>query len=158
MARLFCALILLGACAVAQTVEGSVINSVTGNGIPAMRVQIRPAAGKTGYSTATEAQGHFLVEGVQAGTYAASSSSPDYSLSGAPSVFPVTAWGTPAKLELRMMPLPRISGRVVDGRGDGVASARLEFIGAGRLLELKRAPMPLASLSCACPLAATRCR
>ena len=77
---------LLGACAVAQTVEGTVINSVTGNGIPAMRVEIRPVAGKVGYSTTTDAQVHFLVEGVQAGTYAASSSSPDYSLSGGASI------------------------------------------------------------------------
>jgi hypothetical protein len=49
-------------------------------------------------------------------------------------VFPVTAGGTPAKLEVRMAPLARISGRVVDGRGDGVANARLELIGA-RLLD-----------------------
>lgn len=135
MARFFCALMLLAACAAAQTVEGSVINSVTGNGIAAMRVEIRPAAGRTGYSTTTDAQGHFLVEGVQAGTYVASSSSPDYSLSGAPRVFQVTAGGSPVKLDVRMMPLPRISGRVVDGRGEGVAGARLELIGAGRLLE-----------------------
>ncbi len=33
------------------------------------------------------------------------------------------------------MPLARISGRVVDGRGDGVARALLQLIGAGRLLE-----------------------
>src|ERR1035438_7811841 len=108
MARLFCALMFICVCAVAQRVEGNVINSVTGNGIPAMRVEIRPAAGKTGYSTTTDAHGHFLVEGVQAGTYAASSSSPDYSLIGAPSVFQLTAGGTPAKLEVRMMPLARI--------------------------------------------------
>ena len=122
MVRLVCALMLLGASAVAQAVEGSVINSVTGNGIPAMRVEIRPAAGKTGYSTTTDAQGHFLVEGVQAGTYAASVSSPDYSLSGAPSLFQVSAGGTPAKLELRMVPLSRISGRVVDNRELVIAS------------------------------------
>jgi Carboxypeptidase regulatory-like domain len=134
-ARLFFALMILGTYAVAQTVEGSVINSVTGNGIPAIRVEIRAAAGKTGYTTATDAQGHFLVEGVLAGTYTASSSSPDYSLSGAPSLFQVTAGETPAKLELRMVPLSRISGRVVDNRGEGVASAEVELIGSGRLFE-----------------------
>ena len=134
-ARLFCALMILGNCAMAQTVAGSVINSVTGNGIPAMRVEIRAAGGKTGYSTTTDAQGNFVVEGVQAGTYAASSSSPDYSLSGAPSTFQVTAGGTPAKLELRMAPLSRISGRVVGDKGEGVASAEVELIGPGRLLE-----------------------
>jgi hypothetical protein len=135
MARTFCALMLLATCAVAQTVEGTVINSVTGNGIPALRVEIKLAAGKTGYSSTTDAQGHFRVQGIQAGTYTANASSPDYSLIGAPSVFQVTAGGTPAKLEVRMMPLARISGRVVDGSGEGVASARLELTGAGKLLE-----------------------
>jgi hypothetical protein len=115
-------------------VEGNVINSVTGNGIPGMQVEIRPAGVRTGYSTTTAAQGHFVIEGIPAGTYTASFSSPDYVLSGEPSVFPVTAGGTPAKLEVRMVPLARISGRVVDGRGDGVANARLELIGA-RLLD-----------------------
>jgi carboxypeptidase family protein len=135
MATLFCALMLFCASAVAQTVEGNVINSVTGDGIPTMRVEIRPAGGKTGYSTTTDAYGHFLIAGVRAGTYAATSSSPDYSLTGAPSVFQVIAGTAPAKLEVRMMPLSRISGRVVDGRGEVVASARLELTGAGRLLE-----------------------
>jgi hypothetical protein len=135
MARLFCILMILGTCAVAQTVEGSVINSVTGNGIPAMRVEIRAAAGKTVYSTTTDAQGHFRVEGVQAGAYEAGSSSPDYSLSEAPSVFQVTAGGTPPKLELRMVPLSRISGRVVDDTREGVASAQVELTGSARLLE-----------------------
>jgi len=134
MARLFCALVLFCACAVAQTVEGNVINSVTGNGIPGMQVEIRRSGLRTDYSTTTTAQGHFVIEGVPAGTYTASFSSPDYALSGEPSVFPVTAGGTPAKLEVRMVPLARISGRVVDGRGDGVANARLELIGA-RLLD-----------------------
>jgi len=135
MASLFCALMILGTSAVAQTVEGSVINSVTGNGIPAMRIEIRAAAGKTVYSTTTDAQGHFLVEGVQAGTYAASSSSSDYSLNGAPSVFQVTTGKTPAKLELRMTPLSRISGRVVDDRSEGVAGAQVDLIGSERLAE-----------------------
>ena len=34
-----------------------------------------------------------------------------------------------------MVPLSRISGRVVDGRGEGVAGARLELIGPGRMVE-----------------------
>ena len=134
-ARLFCALMVLETCAVAQTVEGSVFDSVTASGIPAMRVEIRAAAGNTGYFTTTDAHGHFLVEGIPPGTYTAGSSSPDYSLSGAPSVFRVTASGTQAKLELRMLPLSRISGRVVDDRSEGVASAEVELIGSERLLE-----------------------
>jgi hypothetical protein len=100
-----------------------------------MRVEIRAAAGKTGYSATTDAQGHFLVEGVQPGTYAASCSSPDYSLNGAPSVFQVTTGGTPAKLELRMAPLSRISGRIIDDQSEGVAGAQVELIGSERLAE-----------------------
>ncbi|MGO9261561.1 MAG: carboxypeptidase regulatory-like domain-containing protein [Bryobacteraceae bacterium] len=119
----------------AQTVEGNVIDSLTGNGIPAMRVEIRPASGETSYFTMTDVEGHFVVEGVRPGTYAAGAKSPGYSLSGFPSVFRVTAGGNPVKVQVRMIPLPRISGRVVDGRGEGVAHAQLELLGAGRLLE-----------------------
>jgi protocatechuate 3,4-dioxygenase beta subunit len=135
MPKLFCLLMLLAGVplgpAAAQTVEGSVIDSLTGNGIAAVRVEIRPASGATSYSATTDAQGRFLVEGVKPGTYAAGASSPDYLLNGFPSLFQVTAAGNPVKLEVRMMPLPRISGRVVDGRGEGVAHAQVELIGPG---------------------------
>jgi Carboxypeptidase regulatory-like domain len=136
MVRLLLSFMTLGISAVAQTVEGTVINSVTGNGIPAIQVEIKAAAGKTRYSTVTDAQGHFLVEGVQTGAYTASSSSPDYSPKGEPGVFQVTAAGTPVKLELRVVPLSRISGRVLRGRSEGVADAQVELTGSERLLDV----------------------
>ena len=38
---------------------------------------------------------------------------------------------SPVKLEARLMPWSRISGRVVDGRGKGVANARVQMTGVG---------------------------
>jgi hypothetical protein len=71
MAKRLYVLMLLVACAVAQTVEGNVFAAATGPGVGGV------------------------------------------------------------KLEARLMPWSKISGRVVDGRGNGVAKARLELAGSG---------------------------
>jgi protocatechuate 3,4-dioxygenase beta subunit len=143
MTRLLGSLALLASCAVAQTVEGSVVDSGTGNGIAGVRVEFLQS-GKTAYEATTDAKGHFHVEGVKPGAYSARYTCPDYWLSdpgsGRPfqanmgvarEVFQVTAGGNPVKLEAPMKPLPRITGHVIDGRGKGVVDARVELAGAG---------------------------
>jgi hypothetical protein len=142
VAKLFCILTLWASCAVAQTVEGSVLNSVSGQGIAGVTVDIA-RAGVRGYSTTTDTQGHFVVEGVKDGSYTVRYRSPDYWPSdpdGSPLPPPaitekanqiqVTA-GRPVKLEAHMVPLPTLSGRVVDGRGKGVRGARVRPVGPG---------------------------
>jgi protocatechuate 3,4-dioxygenase beta subunit len=127
--KLFSVLTLIAACANAQSVEGIVINSGTGRGIAGVQVRIVPASIEKSYFATTDANGHFLVEGLKPGTYAFGYQLSDYSPSGPmfPQVFQVAAAGNTVKLEGRMMPFPKISGRVVDGRGDAVANAKLEL-------------------------------
>jgi hypothetical protein len=126
-------LLLLSACAVAQTVEGNVVNSVTGNGIAGVKVDLN-WANDTYYSATTDPQGHFLFDHVQTGTYTVFYSSPDYfyALAG-PRQFQVTA-GIPVKLEARMTPLARVSGRVVDSRGQAVPGAAVQISGPRRAM------------------------
>jgi 5-hydroxyisourate hydrolase-like protein (transthyretin family) len=146
MSKLLCFLTLWATCATAQTVEGSVIDSATGRGLAGVRVGFLQGT-KTIYDARTDAQGHFGVEGVKDGTYSVRYTAPDYwpSDPGTPApfqanmrlskqMFQVVAGGNPVKLEAHMTPLPRITGRVVDGRGRGVPDARMELTGLGQSL------------------------
>jgi hypothetical protein len=136
MPKLLCALMLLAGAplgpAVAQTVEGNVVNSVTGNGIAGVKVELF-WSGDLAYSTTTDAQGHFLFDHVQDGAYTAGYSSPDYEFEdmfrepGGPRTIRVTAGGNPVKLLAHMMPMGKLSGRVVDGRGEAVPKAQVEI-------------------------------
>jgi hypothetical protein len=132
MARLLCVLVLGAACAAAQSVEGSVFDAATGAGIGGVKVELLKG-GTPFYETATDGGGRFRFDSVREGDYAARYQSPDYWLTAGPSdyrYFHVAA-GDPVKLEVRLIPWSKISGRVVDGRGNGVANARLEMTGAG---------------------------
>src|ERR1017187_7804445 len=127
-------LMLLAARAVAQTVEGSVFDAATGTGVGGVKVELLKGATPF-YETTTDGGGRFRFDNVREGEYAARYQSPDYWLTAGPSdyrVFGVSA-GSPVKLEARLMPWSKISGRVVDGRGNGVANARLELTGSGML-------------------------
>ena len=80
MRKAVCVLILWAAGAAAQSVEGTVVDSVTGNGIPGVKVDLvavsaavesddpgPPGAQPAAYSTTTDEQGYFRLEGVKAG-------------------------------------------------------------------------------------------
>lgn len=132
MSSCFFCLLLLAGCAGAQTVEGTIVNSVTGTGIPAVSVFLRPVSAEKGYSATTDALGHFLIKDVQAGLYEVNYATRDYlpsDLGPLPQVRVTVP--TSVKLEGRMTPRPRISGRVVDANGDGVARATVEVIPLG---------------------------
>lgn len=130
-----------------QTVDGHVVNSVTGIDIPGVAVNLI-WAGKVAYSATTDAQGHFRVEAVKAGAYTA-----NYTARGFFAIpnsftdelfelvacsrcflaergdqpFQVTAGEGPVRLEVKMAPLGRISGRVVDEVGDPVPDASIQL-------------------------------
>ncbi len=104
----------------------------TGAGIGGVKVELLKG-GTPFYETATDGGGRFRFDDVREGDYAARYQSPDYWLTAGPSdyrLFHVAA-ESPVKLEARLMPWSRISGRVVDDRGNGVANAPLELTGSG---------------------------
>ena len=127
-AALLCTSIL----AASQTVEGNVVSSRTGAGIAGVKVSLVQME-KTVYSGTTDPQGHFLIDDVKDGAYAATFSAPEYwpeysNGSSASPRFEVTA-GNSVKLDTRMAPLPRLTGRVVDGKGKAVPYAQIELAG-----------------------------
>src|SRR5215831_977974 len=135
MPKLLCLLVLASACASGQRIEGMVADSVTGNGIPGMKVEIVPVNGTAAaprmvdlvertalYSATTDAQGRFRIDDVQDGFYFARYRAPGYqdaSLaptrdSAPPARFQVrAASGTAMKLEGRMFHFAWMSGRLV---------------------------------------------
>jgi hypothetical protein len=135
MAKLLGLLLLLPACAPAQTVEGTVFDAATGAGVPGVKVEL--LKGNTPfYETATDGGGRFRFDNVREAAYAVRYQSPGYWLTAGPSdyrEFHVAA-ASPVNLEVRLMPWSRISGRVVDGRGNGVAKAQVELTGSGMVV------------------------
>jgi hypothetical protein len=125
--------------AASQTVDGDVVSSRTGAGIAGVKVAIEQME-KTVYSTTTNSQGHFHIENVKDGAYSATFSAPEYwpeywNGTSAQPRFEMSA-GNTVKLETRMAPLPRLRGRVLDGRGNPVPYARLELAGTVMLITL----------------------
>jgi Carboxypeptidase regulatory-like domain len=136
--KLVCILTVAAASAAAQTVQGEVTGEVigevtnvaTGGGIGGAKVVLQQGE-RAVYSANTDAEGHFRIEGVKDGAYSARYSADRYFYPGsgpreAPP-FQVGAGGVPVRIEGRMIPLSRISGRVIDTRGDPVAKARVEL-------------------------------
>ena len=123
---------LLAAGAAAQVVEGTVVNSTTGTGIPNIGInlqQVTSGAYRV-YQARTDGQGRFRFANVQDGMYDALLASNDYWSSEEPRRFSVAAGGPAVQLEAHMTPLPHIWGRVVDGRGEPVAHATVDLASA----------------------------
>ena len=130
------ALALGAACAYAQTVEGSVVNSLTGEGIAGVEVELQQSFKKV-YAATSDARGQFRIDEMKDGAYTAHYISPGYWLANPGSgsdgtrPFQVAAGGNPVKITARLMPLGKITGRVVDGKGKGIADAQLELTSPG---------------------------
>lgn len=77
MAKLLSLLILGAACAVAQTVEGSVFDASTGAGVAGVKVELL-RGGTAFYEAATDGGGRFRFDDVREGDYAVRYRSPDY--------------------------------------------------------------------------------
>jgi hypothetical protein len=135
-----CVLLLLAAAAHAQTVDGTVVNSLTGNGIAGVYVEVLQRNAPVHHAT-TDERGHFHFENVKDGSYSLHCSSPDYALpfgvAGGPlRQFQMTG-GTPVNLEVRMTPFPHINGKVVDGHGEGVPNATVALIAATAFMSFR---------------------
>lgn len=119
-----------GAVLAAQTVDGHVVNSVNGVDIPGVRVVLLQG-GRIAYSATTDTEGRFRIEAVKDGAYTAGYRARGFrdipgflDVAGQPT-FQVTAGSAPVRLEAKMQPLPKISGRVLDAAGKPVPNAAI---------------------------------
>ncbi|HWD00675.1 MAG TPA: carboxypeptidase regulatory-like domain-containing protein [Candidatus Sulfopaludibacter sp.] len=122
MAKLWMALVLCQSAA-AQSVDGTVVNTVTNIGIPGLKVNV--AQGTTFHSVTTDSQGKFHLDDLKEGTWIVRSETTSYGFR--PARFAI-ANGTPATVELKLTPQPKISGHVVDGKGVPVPKATIRLL------------------------------
>lgn len=125
----FLAAFLISTCALlAQTVEGTVVNSVSGEPILGATVTIENQA-KASYQGISDSQGAFRIEGTSEGSYTPVVSKPGFQTSGSPlPKIHVTLATSPFRLHLSMIPLAKISGRVLDGNGNPVPDAEVVMV------------------------------
>jgi len=138
--------ILAAAAFAAQTVDGHVVNSVTGADIPGVAVNL-VRAGEVAYSATTDSEGHFRIEAVKAGAYTASYLARGFwpipnlfldedferecgrcfLVERGDQPFQATAGGDPVRLEVKMPPIGKISGRVLDYLEEPVPNASIQL-------------------------------
>jgi hypothetical protein len=125
--KILAVLVLTAAALAAQTIEGHVVDSVTGIGIPDVAVEIFRDFAKV-YAPTTDLQGRFRLEDVQEGAYTvfykASNYEPAHS-GGAQ--FKVIKGAGPVHLEAVMIQTGKVSGRVLDGAGKPVPQAIIQL-------------------------------
>jgi protocatechuate 3,4-dioxygenase beta subunit len=110
-------------------VEGRVVNSVTGEPLRKADLMLHGSAG-SGYSAASDASGHFIIEKVAPGDYNLTAEHQNYAVLEYGSTRPgipgtrlsLTAGQGMTGLELKLVPFGVISGKVVDQDGDPVAN------------------------------------
>jgi Carboxypeptidase regulatory-like domain len=127
--------ILFAACAMAQIVEGTVFDAATGAGVAGVKVELLKG-GTAFYETASDGRGGFRFDEIREGDYAVRYRHSDYWLTAGSSDYKLfhVAAGSPVRLEGRLNPWSKISGRVVDGRRNGVPDAQLQLTVSGMLI------------------------
>jgi uncharacterized GH25 family protein len=128
----------------AQSVDGHVVNSVTGIDIPGVAVNLIQD-GKVAYSATTDSQGHFRIQAVEPGAYTAHYTAqgfwpiPNFLVDedferecgrcflAARGGQPFQVAGDPVRLEVKMPPIGKISGRVLDHAKEPVPNAILQL-------------------------------
>ncbi|HEY7391115.1 MAG TPA: carboxypeptidase-like regulatory domain-containing protein [Bryobacteraceae bacterium] len=127
-----------------QSVEGRVVSATTGNGIARARVSLFPEgrdlrsmpAGTPAPIAFTDSQGRFRIEPMLEGVYTARYTAAGYCPIPEPGAktppFAVTAAGGSVHLEIKMEPMGKVSGRVLDGTGKPVPKADLWLLAGDR--------------------------
>jgi hypothetical protein len=122
------AIILLAAAVHAQIVDGHIVSATTGVDVPGIKVDL--LQDDIAYSAITDGQGRFRIDSVKDGTYTLhyyDEARRFWTIPGRADVVQlapihVTA-GNPVHLDVKMQPLARLSGRVLDAEGSPLANA-----------------------------------
>ena len=114
------------------TVEGTVVDSLTRSGIPAVAVELAPAGSRSvALRAVTDSAGAFRIAGVAPGDYIASFDKQGYGgpFSGGGSARPahVGAEGGTVRLATQLTRLGGLSGRVMDGDGRAVPNLPVQL-------------------------------
>jgi hypothetical protein len=142
--RLFAASILWCTFAFAQapddkcSVEGTVINSATGEPVKKARVVLAPIArDQDAFATTADAAGHFLIDDVDAGQYSLTATRSGYiqprSLHGSANhaFFTLDKGQKMKEVVVKLAPEGLIAGRVLDEDGDPMAYVAIECMSVG---------------------------
>jgi protocatechuate 3,4-dioxygenase beta subunit len=115
------------------SIEGAVVNSITGEPVRKARVQLTPlgTSQPIPYATTTDASGHYLINEVDAGRYALEAYREGYSNPSFKSnrTFTLEPGQELKHIALKLSPVGLVSGRVFDEDGDPVSNATVDCIG-----------------------------
>jgi len=132
--RVIAPVVLLASLCAAQTtgsVEGAVVDSVTGAGIPdaAVTFYIRTQQGAI-YETATDASGEFRIFGMKPGSYEVRFEKDGYRFGTKipPQPYIVGETTSPVRVRLEMTRLVTLSGNVVDADGNPMSQGEVRIV------------------------------
>ena len=142
MLRVLLAISMVAGCVrAASTVDGRVVNSINGVGVPRASIRLR-ADGEIRYTTVTDAEGRFHLDAVAPGVYRTLCSAAEYSPSPhggeAGVTVQVPGGDQPVRVEIKLDPMAKISGRVLDPDGEPVPNADVWLMSSGRLPLLRK--------------------
>jgi carboxypeptidase family protein len=126
---------LLASCALlAQTVEGTVTNASSSAPIAGVIVRIQ-RSGKPEKEAATDSQGAYRMDGLQPGDYTIEFSKPGFRQHGrwepTRQRFQIAAASVTVRLDASLVPLAKLSGRVLDSGRRPVSHANVQLLAAG---------------------------
>jgi hypothetical protein len=114
------------------TVEGVVINSLSGQPVKKATVTLRNTAQRFAYAMVSDLAGHFLFENVEPGPYFAMAAGDGFQPEmgrGSVKTFTVAEEQHVKDVAVKLQPLGLVSGRVLDEDGDPIAGATLQAMG-----------------------------
>jgi hypothetical protein len=126
--RVFFAMLATAAALMAQSVEGTVVNRLTGAPIDGVEVTLSQG-GSALYKTSTDAQGVFRLDSVKPGAYSPHLQKRGF-IPNAAVLRPiqVVEGGQPVSVRGEMTPMGRVSGRVRDADGKPVRGAAVQML------------------------------
>jgi len=131
---LLCGFLAASSTLLSQSIEGTVVDSVTGLPISGAEVSIADTGGSPGgkpvYQATTDDQGVFRIQPVKVGNYTASFRKSGFLPSPLGSSLRFDVGSSSIHLQGRLTPRSRVAGRVFDGSGRPVSGAQLLLDGS----------------------------